>query len=100
LKPRAAPAIQLQARNFVTEAGIQGRNATDGRGLAIGVTLAEKHIIYIGCGEPSAADKFLHHCSCEISSRHITQGSAVTSNRGSQWFTNNRVAHGVCLMLS
>jgi hypothetical protein len=100
LEPRAAPAIQLQARNFVAEAGIQGSYATDGRGLAVGVTLAEEHIIHIGCGEPSAADELLHHRSGQISSRYITQGPAVSADWSSQWFANNRVAHGVCLILS
>jgi hypothetical protein len=100
LEPRAAPAIQLQARNLVAEAGIQGSYATDGRGLAVGVTLAEKHIIHIGCGEPSPADELLHHRSGQISCRHIPQGSAITANWGSQWFADNCLAHGVCLMLS
>jgi len=76
LQARAAATVELQARHVDTEAGIERGDAPDRRRLAVGVALAEDHVVDLLGGQRGAAHQLGDDGRSELGRRHVAEHAA------------------------
>ena len=100
LQARAAAAVDLQARHPRAQTGVECGHAADRRCFAVGVAVAEDHVVDVALSEPGPADEFLQRHGCQLGGRERGERAAHAAHRGAQQLADNdsracgHVVHG------
>ena len=98
LQARAAAAVDLQARHARAQAGVERGYPTDRRRLAVGVAVAEDHVVDVALAQPGPADEFGKRHGRQFGGRKLGQRAAHAPHRGAQRFADDDV--GACTHVS
>ena len=84
LEPRTAAAVELHPRHIDAQAGVERRDAAEGRRFAVGIALPENHVVDVLGVDAGALDERGEHGCGERFDRHGLQRAAESSHGASQ----------------
>jgi hypothetical protein len=91
LQARAAAAVDLQAGHPRAQTGVESGHATDRRRLAVGVAVAEDHVVDVALAEPGPADEFGKRHDRQFGGRKLGERAAHAPHRGAQRLADDDV---------
>ncbi len=94
LKPRTTATVELHSRRLDRQTGVERGDATECGRLAVGVALAEDHVLDSLGGKRRPRDQRADHARGEILDRHVAKDATKATHGRSQRFTDDSVAHG------
>jgi hypothetical protein len=93
LEAGAATPVQLEAGYADAEAGVQCRNSADRGGLAVGVALAEDHVVDVTLAEPGPSDQLGKREGRQADRAQRGQGPSEAPHGRADRFTDDDIVH-------
>ena len=94
LQAGAAAPVELEPGDAGAEAGVEGGDPADRRGLAVGVALAEHDVVDVALAEPGPADQLGQGQGGEVHGAQRGQGPAEAPHGRADRFADHDVGHG------
>ncbi len=93
LKAGAAAAVDLEARHVNRQAGVERGHAPDRGRFAVGVALAEQHVVDRFVRQSGALEHPFDHGAGQLDGRDIPEHAAEAAHRRSQRLADHGVSH-------
>ena len=93
LQPGSAAPVDLDARDPHRQAGVQGDDSPDRRGLAVGAAVAEDHVVDVHGVDAGALEQRPQHRDTQVGRGDSGERASVAADGGPQRFADDGIGH-------